>query len=241
MGWSVNFKGFMGYYKLAKKDNAVAKKYFEAAYAKGLSKPNYLAAYATLLQQEKNYELALEVFQKAYRSQMATPQIKWSLKANLATCYFKIGDTERALELAEEMYDSRKNGTAFILYGYFLLSVGRLDEALEVSLKGYEYDDEDASICDNLGQIYYAKGDFEKAETFFSKALAEKDNMVDSLYFMAELNIKKEQYDQAYEYLDSALDAPMPSLTTASKEMILQKLEEIKPFCTVKEEAEADD
>ena len=232
MGLMVNYKGFMGYYKLAKHDTVAAKRYFEEAYAKGLSKSSYLTAYATLLLQEKNYEKALEVFRKAYHAADATSQIKWSIKANLATCYFKLDEKDQALEIAEELYENQKNGTAYVLYGYFLLNAGKTEEALAVNLKGYEYDDEDAPICDNLGQTYYAMGDFENAEKYFTKALDIKDDMIDSLYFMAEIFCKKEKYNRAYELLEEALDAPVPALATVTKEKIQQKMQEIKSLCS---------
>ncbi len=241
MSFAVNFKGFMGYYKLAKKEPEKAKKYFEEAYAKGLSKSGYLTAYASLLMQEQQYEKALEVFQKAYRAVDATAQLKAGIKANLAICYFKQGDKERALELAEEMYDNQRSGTSYVLYGFLLLDAGRTEEALKINLKGYEYDEEDAAICDNLGQTYYAMGDMENAEKFFQKALDEKDDMVDSLYFMAELCCKKEKYDAAREYLEAAKEAPIPALSVITKEMIQQKMDEIEPFCTKKQEDEEED
>ena len=228
MGFKVNYKGLRGYCEMAKGNKTAAEKDLSWAYENGLEKPAYLTAYGALLMQKRDYEKCLEVYLRALKNTPESSGFMPAIKASIITCRYKLGQSENALEEAENLYNAYKSSTIYMLYGYLLMKAGRLEDALRVNLEGYEYDEEDAAICDNLGQTYYLMGDNENAKKYFEKAVKIKYNLPDSCYYLAEIYIAEDNLKRAYDLLDDAKDAPFSALTTVTREQITEKYEYVE-------------
>ncbi len=225
MSFKVNYKGLRGYVEMTQGKKDEAEKDLSWAFEHGLTKPAYLTAYGALLMQRRKYEKCLEVYLRALENTPEDSGFMPAIKASIITCRAKLGQNENALEEAKKLYDEYKSSTIYMLYGYLLMQAGQLDEALKVNLEGYEYDEKDASICDNLGQTYYLMGDTENAKKYFTQAIDIKYNMVDSCYFLAEIYLAEDNLKKAYDLLDDAKDAPFSALTTVTREQINEKYE----------------
>ena len=146
MGFKVNYKGLRGYCEMAKGNKTAAEKDLSWAYENGLEKTAYLTAYGALLMQKRDYEKCLEVYLRALKNTPESSGFMPAIKASIITCRYKLGQSENALEEAENLYNAYKSSTIYMLYGYLLMKAGRLEDALKVNLEGYEYDEEDAAI-----------------------------------------------------------------------------------------------
>ena len=89
-----------------------------------------------------------------------------------------------------------------------ILKRSALREAWEVGIKkaseflrqAVEYDGDDPVCLDNMGQFHYrVLEDREEAKRWFEKALARKDNQIDTLYFLS-------RYDEEAGDKEAALD-----------------------------------
>lgn len=230
MGLKSELRAMRGYFKMSKGKWDEAYPDLEFAYESGTTKPQYLTAYGALLMQKCNYEKCLEVYERAIKHTPEESGFWPSIKCSMITCKYKLGQMDNALEEVAKLYDEYKSSTVYMLYGYLLMKSGELEKALEVNLEGYDYDQEDAAICDNLGQNYYLMENYEEAKKYFDKALRIKFNMVDSCYFLADIFLMEEHYQKAFDLLEEAMEAPFSALTTVTREQIKEKFD----FCEKK-------
>ena len=95
--------------------------------------------------------------------------------------------------------------------------------------KSLEYDDMDAICLDNMGQfLYRVKGDREGAKTWFNKAIAIKDNQIDTLYFLSRYDEEAGDREAALEKLEKAAAGRFSPLNYCSRETILKEIERLK-------------
>ncbi len=230
MGLKVKFRAMKGYLKMAKGKWSEAEPHLAFAYENGTKKPAYLTAYGALLMQKRDYTKCLEVYERAIKHTPEKSGYLPAIKCSIITCKYKLGEIDNAIEQVKELYDEYRSSTVYMLYGYLLMKSGNLEKALEINLEGYDYDQQDAAICDNLGQNYYLMEDYETAKKYFDKALRIKYNMVDSCYFLADIFLMEEHYQKAFDLLEEAMEAPFSALTTVTKEQIKEKFD----FCEKK-------
>lgn len=205
---------------------------YAKAIAAGVKKPVYLMAYGVLLLRFRRYEEAKELFLKAEKSREITKDERAQLRINFAICQWKLGNLDSAIEQLKISKATTANGTVYGSLGYILVEkarqTGDYTEALALNMEALEYDDEDAVILDNLGQLYLSMGDKEKALEYFTKAHDIKPAQVDTLYYLAKLAIERGETDQAKEYLNSALTGNYSALCTTSREQAQELLASIK-------------
>ena len=228
MGFKTNFYGLKGYLELAKNKKEAAEKDLSKAYEMGVEKPAYLVAYGTLLMQKGEYAKCKEVYEKAMESLGVNVMYYTAIKCSLITCDYKLGNAEKALNDAQEVFNEFKNSTTYVTYGYLLMAQEMTEKALEINKEAFEYDPDDVAICDNLGQTYYKLKDMQNAEIYFQKALEIKRGMIDSCYFLAQIRLEQGKTKEAFELLDDAIDSGFSALTTVTKEELTQKYDEVK-------------
>lgn len=228
MGFKANFYGLKGYLEMAKNKKEAAERDLSKAYEMGMEKPAYLVAYGSLLMQQGDYIKCKEVYEKAENILGVDVMYYTAIKCSLATCDYKLGNVEKALDEALTVFNEYKNSTTYVIYGYLLMSQGMLERALEVNKEAFEYDPDDVAICDNLGQTYYKLNDMQNAEMYFQKALEIKRGMIDSCYYLALIRLEQGRTDEAFELLDDAMDSGFSALTTVTKDELTQKFNEVK-------------
>ena len=92
-----------------------------------------------------------------------------------------------------------------------------------------EYDEEDSICLDNMGQfLYRVRGDREAAKEWFSKALALKENQIDTLYFLSRYDLEAGDKKAAVEKLEKALDGRFSPLNYVDKETVQREIEKLK-------------
>jgi tetratricopeptide (TPR) repeat protein len=94
---------------------------------------------------------------------------------------------------------------------------------------------EHAPAWDNMGQIYYHKGNGDKAKEYFEKALGYRENMVDSLYYMGLIAKDEGDIKTAVDYFTRALDCNVTALNTVTLGEIEAQISELKKKLTKNE------
>lgn len=216
----------------AKAEHEKALDLYAKAIAAGNNKPIYLMAYGVLLLRFRRFEEAKELFLKAEKSREITKAERAQLRINFAICQWKLGNLDSAIEQLKIAKNNNANGTIYGSLGYVLIEkarqTGNFTEALAFNTEALEYDDEDAVILDNLGQLHLSMGDKEKALQYFTKAHDIKPAQVDTLYYLAKLAIERGETDKAKEYLNSALTGNYSALCTTTREQAQELLAGIK-------------
>ena len=102
-------------------------------------------------------------------------------------------------------------------------------KAEDFILKSLEYDDEDPISLDNMGQfLYRVKGDREGAKPWFDKAIALKDNQIDTLYFLSRYDLEAGDREAAVEKLEKAAKGNFSPLNYCSREAVLKEIGKLK-------------
>ena len=204
----------------AKHDQAL--ELYEQAVRGGCSKPTYLMAYGVLLLRYDRFEEARDLFLKVERIPEITKEEKRQLRINFAVCQWKLGNLDSAISQFKIAMNDGPTGVIYGSLGYMLIEkakqTGDFTEAVEFNAKALEYDDEDAVVLDNLGQLNLAMGDKAKAREYFLKAHEIKPRQVDTLYYLAVLASEEGDKAKAIEYLDAALDGNYSALCTTSRQ-----------------------
>ena len=102
------------------------------------------------------------------------------------------------------------------------------EAALEFNLEALDYDDTDPVILDNLGQTYYLMGDLDNAFKYFNKAKEQKEDQVDTLFYLGNIYLQRGQREEAKEHYKKALECNISALNTISRQDIEAKLKEIE-------------
>lgn len=241
MGFMGTYYGIKGYMCMAKGDNKNARVFFEKAINHGLEKPNHLTYYGVLLLRTGEFEYSEKILKKALELCPHDVPLYSTIKMNIAMCAWKLNDIDRSLELVESIYGKYKNSAIYGLYGFLLSEKQDYDAAIKVNEEAIEYDEDDAVAYDNLGQVYYKMGDIEKAEEYFKKALKRNSSLVDSLYYMGIIRISQDRFEEAYEYIEEAIDIPVPALSTVTFEKIEKEYNELREKLNIVDEDEDDD
>jgi len=205
----------------AAKYQAALENYAKAAEDKAC-KSNYLTAYSVLLMRYRRFEEAMEILRRADKMPMGK-QDKLNLRVNYAICQWKTGRLDAGIELMKSVFNDLKNSVVYGSLGYMLIEkatqTGDFTEALAFNQEAYDYDDEDAVVLDNLGQLYLRMGDKEKALGYFERAHEEKPKQVDTLYYLARLYSEQGKTAEAKELLETALRGNFSALCTTTREM----------------------
>lgn len=104
--------------------------------------------------------------------------------------------------------------------------IERAQRLIRVSL---EYDDEDPVLLDNAGQFYYrVTGDKETAEKWFKKALEQKDNQIDTLWFLSRYDLDRNDKAAALEKLEKAAGGNFSPLNYITKQEVENEIARLK-------------
>ena len=182
----------------------------------------YLEGYSVLLMRYRRFDEAMEVLRRADKNKMPKTD-KLKLRINYAICQWKIGKLDQAIELMESVFNDLKNSVVYGSLGYMYIEkavqTGDFSKAIEFNTAAYEYDEDDAVVLDNMGQLYLNMGDEEKALGYFERAHEIKPQQVDTLYYLAKIYHGRGRDDEARALLDTALTGNYSALATTSREM----------------------
>ena len=104
-----------------------------------------------------------------------------------------------------------------------------IEKAEKFIRKSVDYDDVDPVCLDNMGEfLYRVRGDKAAAKEWFDKAVAIKENQIDTLYFLSRYDLEAGNREAAVEKLEKAAEGRFSPLNYCSKEMIQQEIEQLK-------------
>lgn len=117
----------------------------------------------------------------------------------VAACQFRLGDPDAAVASYWKVTEPRQDDSG-ALNGFAWFCAQRkigLDQALPAALKAVELSDRDAGVLDTLAEVYYARGEYDKAIKIGEEALAAEP---DDTYFkdqVAKFKKAKAEADRA--------------------------------------------
>lgn len=166
---------------------------------------------------KKDYANALNYYEKADYSNLTNEQIS-SAKFHQGYCYFvdkKFAQAKPLFDAIRQIPSDPNYNEANYYYGFIVLEEKNYDEALN-SFKKVENDPKYKSIVPYyIMQIYYFKGDKDKAIAYGQQALAnggEQFYAKDMQQLLGHAYFDRQQYNQALPYLESYVtstpDAP---------------------------------
>ena len=262
-------------------------KLYEEAFAEGLNDPRYFLPYALMIIRDGQYQKAKEFLVAHQRAQLAPGQ-RVELLVYYATCCFRLGDTDKGINVLEQQFRKTETGLLYQTLGYLYVDKYDLNHRPDFSAvsaetaeaaeetkpaeedretpaeeepagenaaeeesapalspeeewnagiekaeafirKSVEYDDEDPVCLDNLGEfLYRVRGDKTAAKEWFDKAIAIKENQIDTLYFLSRYDLEAGDRKAALEKLEKAAEGRFSPLNYCDKETIQQEIEQLK-------------
>ena len=204
---------------------ARAKPILQKAVAAGTKSPSayiYLALMA--VQEDKDAETAFGLLEKA-RKLANTVIDERNALTTLASCHWLSGDTQKAIEVLEDMRASHEYTNAGVLttLGYLYFAQGNFDKAIEISQLAMEDEPGHGAAWDNVGQVYYKLGDMEAAKENFHTALSKRENLADSAYFLGLIYEAEGSPDSAKEYFRRAAICTISIYNTVTEKQIEEK------------------
>lgn len=232
MGFMDGFKARKAMMAQQKGNVAEARAEYERLYQSGYLSASYLLPYSVLLLREggdENYLKVKEILRKAEKAPDLNPERRRQLQLNYAVAQYKLGETEKAVDLLEKVHQKGPSGVIYGALGYLYIEAGNAEKALALNQEALEYDDEDPVVLDNLGQTYYRLlGDKEKAKEYFDRAHELKESQIDTLYFLSRYDLEAGDTRAAQEKLEQALEGRFSPLNYVTREIVQKELDAIR-------------
>lgn len=195
---------------------------YKEVYAAGCKDPQIIMAFATLLMRYGEYEKSRDLLLECEKIGGLDAKSKRQLRQNYSVCQWRLGNLDKAIELLREVERGGKTEFVYTVLGYYLIEkaiqTGDFDEAIRYNQEAYEYDEDDPGTLDNLGQLYYALGEKDKAYDYFARAYNEKPTQVPTLYFIARINHERGNKEKARQFIDKCLSGNFSALCSISRE-----------------------
>lgn len=204
-------------------------KWFGKAYETGRARPQLGISYGYLMLKNAQVDESEKVFNEILKTKLSEDD-KMLVKSNIALVLWKKGKLDEAVELLETVYKDFKTTNLYGSLGYLLILKGDLDRALQFNLEAYEYNNSNSIILDNLGETYYHRCEYDKAEEIYEKLMENKPSFPEAYYHYALVLTKKENYQKALEMIRKALTFTTTFLSSVSREEIEKKAEEIEKY-----------
>ena len=221
------------YRECTEKLNEAYRLYGEA-YEMGFRKSGALTGYGILSMQMGDFEKARALMLEAAKDKAMKPDDRFTLRVNFAICQWKMGHVDKAIETIRMAAQHKMNGLVYTTLGMFLIEkakeTGEFDEALEFNRKAMEYDDEDASTLDNIGQLYLLMAEHERqtggekaaeyrktGADYIRRAYEAKPDQMTSAYYRAKLLHEDGDDAAARKILDDTKDVTITALCPVSR------------------------
>lgn len=174
-------------------------------------------AYGVLLMREGRFQDAHDLMVKVSKRKDLKDQDWFNLRVQFSLYLWKTGQLDQAIETINRAAAIQTNGMIYSTLGMYLVDkarqTGDFAEALAYNEQALDYDDEDGSVLDNLGQLYEAMAEAAegaqaaeyraKALEFFEKAHAVKPRQITTLYYLARMYHQNGDDNRARELLSN--------------------------------------
>lgn len=179
-----------------------AQRLYEESVRLGNETPKILLAYAVLLMRLGEFERAREIMLKMSKLKGLTDADWYSLRLQFSIYQWRTGDVDKAIETIGRAASNGMNGMIYSTLGMYHVDkakqTGDFAPALAFNREALDYDDEDASTLDNLGQLYEAMADAEESTEqaeayrktalgYYEKAHEVRPRQITTIYYMARM------------------------------------------------------
>lgn len=203
----------------AKEKYAEAMALYKQAYDAGCRKNGILMSYSVLMMRNGLFAQARELMKEIAQDTAMSEETHFDLRINYSICLWRLGLLDKAIETIRYAGKYAKNSAYYGSLGTFLVEQagqsGEFAEAKALLDEAMDYDDEDASTLDNLGEYYRlralsAEGEERlalrsKSIECFEKARKIKPAQITTLYALAKFALEDGDSAKAKEYLDRAI------------------------------------
>lgn len=172
-------------------------------------------AYGVLLMREGRFQDAHDVMVKVSKRKDLKEQDWFNLRVQFSLYLWKTGQLDKAIETINRAAAIQTNGMIYSTLGMYLVDkarqTGDFAEALAYNEQALDYDDEDGSVLDNMGQLYEAMSEAAEGEQaeeyrakaldFYEKAHKAKPRQITTLYYLARMYHRNGDNARARELL----------------------------------------
>ncbi|MDO5310623.1 MAG: tetratricopeptide repeat protein [Clostridia bacterium] len=226
-----NLVAIFGKIKFSKGDNDGALKIFNIANKIGnLNTANLMLYGYILLRSGKPDEAEVQFRRLLPMTKRESPE-RHKLQNMLALTYWKQGHLDEAIEELEEAVNAGYKTTQIyqnlgILYN---LSDDH-EKALKFNLEGYDYNDDDNIIMDNLADAYAINGDLEKSAEVYEKLIKRdpEPRFPEAYYGYGRVLIKLGQREKGIDMIEKSLTKSFSYMSIKTRDEVEKMLEEYK-------------
>ncbi len=211
--------------KYAKGDFEGGLKLYKLAYKIGKLNFGHSVRYAYLNLKEGNIDEADKLFNLVGMGKLK-PAERAKLKESHALVAWKRGELEDAVEMLEYVHNNFASTTTYGSLGYMYIHSGNLEKALEYNLEGYDYNNENGIIVDNLAFTYLKLKDYENAEKYYKELFDLEPTFPEGYFEYGKYLIDvKGQKQEGIELITKALDCRFSFLSMITRRDILDYLD----------------
>ena len=186
----------------AKEKYQAALKLYDEAERMGNRAPNIMQAYTLLLLREGEFERSRELMEAMSRQKGLSEADWFQLRVQYSIYLWVTGQLDRAMETIGRAAAKGMNGSIYGTLGMYWVDkarqTGEFGPALDFNRQAMDYDDEDAAVLDNMGQLYELMSEAEadsrkaaeyraKALDYYKKAHARKPRQITTIYYLARM------------------------------------------------------
>lgn len=219
----------------AKEKYAQARKYYEEALAEGTEKATVHQGFAILLMRMGEFDRAMSLMEKLSRSKGLKDEDWFDLRLNYAVCLWKKGRLDDAIATGYRAAQIKKCAAIYGTLGMFLVEkadqTGAFEAAKTFNGEAMDYDDEDAGVLDNMGEMLeamsrhetdpeQARACREEAKAYYVKAHEAKPRQITTIYSLARMYHEDGQNAEARKVLSSAKDLYYSAVCSVSEDMM---------------------
>ncbi len=218
--------------KYNKGDKAGGLALMEKAYNTGRLDSQMTVYYSYCLIRENMDEKAHKVLDGYIQSGKGSKADICRAKHNKAIMLWKSGKIDESFALMKEVHGEMPATDSYGTLGLIYIDKAEKapalnDEALAFLTEAYEYNADDRTIADNLGNFYLKLGKIDEAEEVYKKLLAARQPSPTPYYRYAMVLKAKQNYEDAEDMLNKALRCSFTGVTAIKREDVTSELEHI--------------
>lgn len=209
-------------------DVAKGESWFEKAYKTGEMTPECKIAYSSFCLRENMFERGKKLLNEVINSRYSSSQDKLGAKHNLAVLIWREGDLDGAIELMEQVHSQMPTTATYGTLGVLYLERAKKADAgaaLEFMLGAYDYNADDKTIADNLGELYLLLGEYDKAKTVYEKLLEKELQTPVPYYNYGRVLKAMGDTEGAKARFEEALTKRFTSVMTVTRETVRTELD----------------
>ena len=212
-----------------KGDKVKGEKFFKMAHKTGTMTPECKIQYSSFCLRENDFRMGRRLLYEIINSRAVSKEQKLDAKHNLSVLVWKEGDLNEAIEIMEEVHEVKPATNTYGTLGVLYLEKAKEDndyaKILDFMLDAYDYNADDKTIADNLGETYLKLGEYEKAVEVY-EALLEQNLITPVPYYNYGLVLKAlGENEKARENFEKALTCRFTSVLTVTEEMIQAEID----------------